>query len=128
MTNCPCQELTDCKKQIADMQAEMVILARRNYVCGTVFDSMRAENKRLQGQLEEVTRRLQAEVEKLQAEINQQNKQLAISVQAVRCEKCKHSMADKHADKVRYICKNPRGLSRISNDSYCSFGEVDDGT
>lgn len=109
MNNCPCQELENHKRQIAEMQAEMAMLSRRNIVCNTVVYPMYRENKELK-----------AENERLK-------KQVENSTKVVRCAVCKHRMRDEHAENVHYICKHPRGLSRINKDCFCSFGEVDNG-
>lgn len=113
---CPCRELdelrrfkaaarrqmTEDEKRIKEMEAEILILGRRHNVCNSVFQSVWAENKRLQ--------ELAANAEQL-----------------VRCEKCKHRIKDQHAGNVRYICKHPKGLTGINKQSFCSYGGVDNG-
>lgn len=104
---CPCRELDElreyrqqAKQQIADMQTDMVILARRNAVCGAVFDSVKEENKRLR-------------------------EELANSAKVVRCASCKH-YGDEYNEngRVHHFCKLHKGLVVVNKNTFCSYGEV----
>lgn len=42
------------------------------------------------------------------------------TIDVVPCKKCKSRLK---IGKDSYICGNPRGLARLTPDSYCSYGE-----
>ena len=121
---CPCRELDELRrfkaearkqmagdeKRIKELEAELLIVSRRNTACNSVFQSVWEENKLLQAKVESLTQ------------------EVASRAKVVRCIDCKHVAREENNGIVHYCCRNSKGLGVITKQSFCCYGEVDDGT